>query len=303
MPDVHLVDASYFIFRAYYSTPPEMTDADGRPVNAVYGFARFLLDFLERTQARQVGIAFDESLSRSFRNRIYPPYKANRELPPVELEQQFARCRALCKMLGVQDYGSSEYEADDLIGTLVTLARARGQRSVVVTRDKDLSQLVREGDVFWDWADDKRYEYADIPARFGVRPERMADYLALTGDSVDNIPGVPGVGPKTAAVLLAHYEHLEHLYDSLHEVPGLTLRGAKGVAEKLALHRDKAFLARELTRIACDVALDGSREALSRRPPDIAAVNAFCDAAKFGTLLRRQAERVALQVSRLQAAS
>ena len=99
MPTVHLVDASYFIFRAYYSTPPGMTDVDGRPVNAVHGFARFLLDFLERTQAPHVAIAFDESLSRSFRNRIYPPYKANRELPPVELEQQFARCRSLCALL------------------------------------------------------------------------------------------------------------------------------------------------------------------------------------------------------------
>ena len=202
MPTVHLVDASYFIFRAYYSTPPGMTDVDGRPVNAVHGFARFLLDFLERTQAPHVAIAFDESLSRSFRNRIYPPYKANRELPPVELEQQFARCRSLCALLGVADFGSSEYEADDIIGTFVTLARRRGQTSVLLTRDKDLSQLIREGDVFWDWADEKRYGYDEIPARFGVRAERMADYLALTGDSVDNIPGVPGVGAKTAGVLL-----------------------------------------------------------------------------------------------------
>jgi 5'-3' exonuclease len=293
MPTVHLVDASYFIFRAYFSTPPAMTDGDGRQVNAVYGFAKFLLDFLERTRAVYVGVAFDESLSRSFRNRIYPPYKANRELPPAELEQQFARCRALCSLLGVADFGSNEYEADDIIGTFVVQARARGQRAVLLTRDKDLSQLVREGDEFWDWADDKRYGYADIPARFGVRAERMADYLALTGDSVDNIPGVPGVGPKTAAVLLSQYDSLEQLYEHLHEVPGLPLRGAKGMAEKLSAHRDKAFLARQLTRIACDVPLDGSRQALARRPPDLVAFNAFLDAARFGSLLRRQAERVA----------
>ena len=293
MPTVHLVDASYFIFRAYFSTPPGMTDVDGRPVNAVHGFARFLLDFLERTQAPHVAIAFDESLSRSFRNRIYPPYKANRELPPVELEQQFARCRALCGLLGVADFGSSEYEADDIIGTFVTLARSRGQTSVVLTRDKDLSQLNREGDVFWDWADEKRYGYDEIPARFGVRPERMADYLALTGDSVDNIPGVPGVGPKTAGVLLDRYESLEHLYESLHEVPALPMRGAKGVAEKLALHRDKAFLARELTRIACDVPVNASPAALLRRTPDLPGFEAFCDQAKFGTMLRRQAARMA----------
>ena len=293
MPTVHLVDASYFIFRAYYSTPPGMTDGDGRPVNAVHGFARFLLEFLERARPRYVGIAFDESLSRSFRNRIYPPYKANRELPPAELEAQFARCRALCALLGVADFGSSEYEADDIIGTFATQARHRGQTTVLLTRDKDLSQLIREGDVFWDWADDRRYGYDEIPERFGVRPERMADYLALTGDSVDNIPGVPGVGPKTAGVLLDRFESLEHLYDHLHEVPALPMRGAKGVAEKLAAHRDKAFLARQLTRIACDVPVDSSPAALARRRPDLAGFDTFCDHAGFGTMLRRQAARVA----------
>ncbi len=151
-------------------------------------------------------MAFDDSLATSFRNRIYPPYKANREPAPPDLALQFERCRELCEHLGVAWFASPEYEADDIIGTLATRLRAEGLRCTMVTRDKDMAQLVREGDVYWDYAGNARYYYRDIAERFGVQPERYADYLALTGDAVDNIPGVPGIGPKTAAVLLRAFE-------------------------------------------------------------------------------------------------
>ena len=202
-PAVHLIDASYFVFRAYYSVGLEMTDGDGQPVNALYGFGRFLGDLLERARPEHVAVAFDESLSTSFRNAIYPAYKANREPAPPELKRQFALCRELCRLLGMAEFGSPTHEADDIIGTIATRLRASGHRTVVVTRDKDLAQLIRDGDDYWDYAGERRFAYADIEGQFGVRPERFADYLALTGDSVDNIPGVPGVGPKTAAALLS----------------------------------------------------------------------------------------------------
>ncbi|HUO95410.1 MAG TPA: 5'-3' exonuclease H3TH domain-containing protein [Steroidobacteraceae bacterium] len=297
MPALHLVDASFFIFRAYYSVPEHMTDGDGRPVNALYGFARFLSDLLERERPEFLAVAFDESLAGSFRNRIFPAYKANREPAPPGLKEQFARCRELCRHLGLAEFGSAEYEADDIIGTLATRMRRQGFRATLVTRDKDLAQLIREGDEFWDYMGEERFGYADIPERFGVHPERIADFLALTGDPVDNIPGVPGVGRKTAAALLAEFESLEALYADLPRVTTLAIRGAASVAAKLEAHREAAYLARELTRIACDMPLEASAATLRRGAPDLDALGAFYDRAGFGPMLRRQAERIAARAA------
>lgn len=290
---LHLVDASYFIFRAYYSVTPGMVDVHGRQVNAVYGFARFLCDMLEQARPERVAVAFDESLESSFRNDIYPAYKANREPAPLELKAQFGLCRELCRHLGLTEFASGAYEADDIIGAIATRMRLEGHACVLVTRDKDLAQLVREHDEFWDFAGGRRYAYHEIEAQFGVRPERMADYLALTGDSVDNIPGVPGVGPKTAAALLKVYESLEHLYDNLADVARLPLRGAAGLPARLALHREAAFFARRLTTIACDMPLSFTAASLERRALDLDALDAFYERAGFGQMLRRQARRLA----------
>ena len=293
MPAVYLVDASFFVFRAYHSIPDHMADGDGRPVNALYGFARFLSDLLERERPEYLAVAFDESLAGSFRSRIFPAYKANREPPPPGLKEQFARCRELCRHLGAAEFGSAEYEADDIIGTLATRLRGAGFRSTLVTRDKDLAQLVREGDEFWDYMAEQRLRYGDIAARFGVCPERIADFLALTGDAVDNIPGVPGVGRKTASVLLASFESLDDLYANLDRVATLEIRGAGGLAARLREHRAAAYLARELTRIACDMPLPVTAAELRRAPPDLEALGSFYDRAGFGPMLRRQAERIA----------
>jgi 5'-3' exonuclease len=292
-PAVHLIDASYFVFRAYYSVGLEMTDGDGQPVNALYGFGRFLGDLLEEAKPEHVAVAFDESLTTSFRNAIYPAYKKNREPAPPELKRQFGLCRELCRLIGLAEFGSPTHEADDIIGTIAARLRASGHRSVLVTRDKDLAQLVRDGDHYWDYAGERRFAYGDIEGHFGVRPERMADFLALTGDSVDNIPGVPGVGPKTAAALLRDFASLEEIYGGLDRVEALPVRGAAKLAEKLALHREAAYLARRLTVIACDMPLDVSIDMLRRRKPDLEALGAFYDRQKFGAALRRQAERLA----------
>ena len=290
---LHLVDASYFIFRAYYSVTPEMTDGDGQPVNALYGFARFMGDLLERARPMHVAVAFDESLESSFRNEIYPAYKANREPAPEDLKQQFGLCRDFCRLLGVAEFADPAYEADDIIGCIATRMREAGHASVLVTRDKDLAQLVRERDEFWDFAGDRRLAYHEIEGHFGVRPERMADYLALTGDAVDNIRGVPGVGPKTAAALLRVFGSLEELYDDLESVRGLPIRGAAKLPERLAEHRDAAFLARRLTRIACDMPLEFEARELERRAPDLPGLESFYARAKFGPMLGRQARRLA----------
>ncbi|MGH8263152.1 MAG: 5'-3' exonuclease [Steroidobacterales bacterium] len=290
---IYLVDASYFVFRAYYSMPPSMADADGNSTHALYGFARFLGDLIEEVRPAHIAIAFDESLETSFRNKIYPAYKANREPAPEDLKRQFELCRELCVHLGLAGFSSDEYEADDIIGTLAVRMRERGHRSTLVTRDKDLSQLVRDGDIYWDYSGREKYHYHDIAERFGVVPERMADYLALTGDSVDNIAGVPGIGPKTAAVIFGEFLSLEHLYENLERVPALKVRGAARLPAKLREHRDAAFLARRLTAIACDMPIVAGLADLARRPPDIDALQAFYDRQKFGAMLRRQAERLA----------
>jgi DNA polymerase I len=292
---VYLIDASYFVFRAYYSMPPDMVDGEGNATHALYGFARFLSDFIEQVRPRRIAVAFDESLNSetSFRSRIYPAYKANREAAPLDLKRQFQLCREFCRHLGVAELASLDYEADDIIGTLVARVRKVGLRSVIVTRDKDLSQLVRDGDVYWDYSGGARYHYGDIAERFGVIPERMADFLALMGDAVDNIPGVPGVGKKTAAELLRAFESLDHLYDNLERVALLKFRGAATVAAKLRTHRKAAYLARQLTLIETDMPLDISIEHLERGAADGAKLEAFFDAQRFGGMLRQQAKRIA----------
>lgn len=216
-----------------------------------------------------------------------------REPAPEELKQQFGLCREFCRLFGLAEYADGVYEADDIIGALATRMRGEGHSSVLVTRDKDLAQLIREGDEYWDFAADRRLGYEQIEGQFGVRPERMADYLALTGDSVDNIPGVPGVGPKTAAALLKVFESLDHLYDNLGEVPSLPIRGAAKLPERLREHREAAYLARRLTVIACDMPIDFSPGDLVRRAPDVPALESFYQRARFGPMLGRQAQRIA----------
>jgi DNA polymerase-1 len=292
---VYYIDASYFVFRAYHSMPPDMTDADGNATHALYGFARFMSDLLEEVRPERIGIAFDQSLrsETSFRNGIYPAYKANREAPPADLERQFALCREFCRHMGIAEFASAEYEADDIIGTLAARSRAAGLRNVLVTRDKDLSQLIRDGDVFWDYSGNARYHYHDIGARFGVVPELMADYLALTGDTVDNIPGVPGVGKKTAAELFAVFGSLDDLYANIDRVPSLKLRGASAVAARLRAHKEAAYLARRLTGIVCDMPLDATLEDLLPRPPDGAGLESFFERHRLGNILRAQSRRIA----------
>ena len=292
-PVLYLVDASVFIFRAYYSVPLEFVDRDGNPVNAVHGFARFLGDLLERESPAHIAVAFDESLEQSYRNEIYPPYKANREPAPAELKRQFGLCRDVVRALGIADYGSSRYEADDIIGTLATRAQAADLPVTIVSRDKDLTQLVGVRDTYWDAVADVRYGYHDIEERFGVKPERVADFLALMGDAVDNIPGVPGVGRKTAATLLKHFDTLPGVYENIAAVPRLKFRSAAFVAQTLVEHRESAFLSRQLTGIACDMPLDARLGDLDRQPPDLAAVEEIYERLGFGRLLREQARRLA----------
>jgi 5'-3' exonuclease len=292
---IFLIDASVYVFRAYHSQLPSMVDGEGNPVHAVFGFARFLCDLMERIRPSYVGVAFDQRLKTSYRNTLYPAYKANREPAPPGLPRQFEYCRELCRHLGVSVFVDPEYEADDIIGTLSCLMRAEGIRSAFITRDKDLAQLLRDGDLLWDFGARTQLGYRDIQRHFGAAPERFADFLALTGDASDNIPGVPGIGPKIAATLMRKFASLDELYANVGRVAALGLRGGSALCDRLAAHRESAFLARQLTRIVCDMPLGVSASDLRPRAPDLAALAAFYDRLGFGPLLRRQGERLAEQ--------
>ena len=285
---LYLVDASLYVFRAWHSMPDEFRDADGWPTNAVHGFARFLLELLDRARPQHIAIAFDESHDSCFRNALYPAYKANREAAPDELRRQFGQCKALCEALGLSVLAHSEYEADDLIGSACIASRAHGFRAVIVSADKDLSQLLGDGDEQWDFARGQRWGAAGVPARHGVEAHQLIDYLALCGDAVDNIPGVPGIGAKTAAALLAHFVTLDALLARVEEVPYLRLRGAAGVAVKLKLHREQALLCRQLTTIACDVPLEAAALHFARGSADDGVLGNLCEALRFGPMTRRR---------------
>jgi len=289
---LYVVDASIFIFRAWFSIPDTMTDADDNPVNAVYGYARFLSDFIESVQPEHVAAAFDVSLTTSFRNEIYADYKANRDPAPPELKRQFEQCRAVTRSLGVLDCADMAFEADDLIGTLAAGMREAGHCVTIVSRDKDLLQILQSGDAMWDYSGGKTIGYDDVIDAFGVRAEQMVDFLALAGDSVDNIPGAPGVGPKTAAALLAHFDNLDEIYDNLASVENVDVRGAKKLGARLAEHREKVKVSRELAQIRYDAPVATDATSLSRQPPDLDALNSLYDDTGFGQALRMQARRI-----------
>ena len=291
LPPVYLVDASIYIFRSWYSISDEFVNDRGEPTNAVYGFSGFLCSLLEQTGAEHVAIAFDESLSKGYRNEIYPEYKANRDPAPEELKRQFSWARSVAEAMGLQCFVDGRYEADDLIGTLAEFWRARGHPICVVTADKDLAQLVGAKDHWWDFSRNQKLNAKQLTEKFGVMPEQMADFLALTGDAVDNIPGVPGVGPKSASALLGHFGDLDNIYERLGEVQHLGIRGAKSLQKKLADNRDAAELARKLTVIETAVESTLAAPELGRTEVDTARLNRLFDELSFGGMLRQRCLR------------
>ncbi len=249
-PRAYLIDASIYIFRAWFSLPDRWHTIDGRPLNAVYGYTRFLLEFMQEQRPRYCAATFDESLGSCFRNDLYPGYKASRELPDEALAFQLHSCREVSERLGLPCYGGERYEADDYLASLARLYRERRMPVTIVTRDKDLGQLIAgPEDQWWDYGGGVRLDGDGFAARFGVRPEQFADYLALVGDPVDDVPGVPGVGAKSAAALLQAFGDLDRIAINLERVGELGLRGAARLQQRLEQHWQTVELARELTRL------------------------------------------------------
>ena len=284
MSALHLIDASIYVFRAYYSMPPNFIDKKGELVHAVYGYASFLLDILA-AGLTHASVAFDESLTTCYRNEIFPGYKANRDLPDENLKYQIAQCQRLTGLLGFHNLALKDYEADDIIGTLATRF-GEGTDIVIVTRDKDLGQLLRENDVMWDFANDDYMGPSDIAQKFGVRPDQIADFLALAGDSVDNIPGAPSIGAKTAALLIQQFGSLQALLANPVAIETSGIRGAKRLAKIIAENIDALLLYRKITEIHCAVPMSITANELVIQIPDKSGLSDFCREMNFSGRLR-----------------
>lgn len=285
-PTAFLIDSSIFVFRSYYSMSTDLVDVHGNTNHAVYGFARFLIRFIKQTQPQYIAAAFDEALTTSFRNEIYPLYKANRDPAPEDLKLQFKQCQKLAKLLGISTFSDDSYEADDLIGTLHQTYADRGHNVCVVSADKDLAQLVRPTDWWWDYGKSKPLGFNALTEKFGVRPDQVCDFLALAGDQVDNIPGVKGVGVKTAQILLNHFNDLDSVLSRYKEIEYLSFRGAKSCQKKIKDHQEDARLSKLLSKIVLDAPIDNDDIIKSRVSPE--ALIDFIEEMKFGPMIRRE---------------
>jgi DNA polymerase-1 len=286
-PHLTLIDGSGFIFRAYHRLPP-LTDPQGVPVGAVFGFTSMLWNLIEAARKSPeddyLAVILDAG-KQSFRNELYDQYKANRPEPPDDLIPQFPLIRDAVSALGVPCIEKANFEADDLIASYAEAAMAAGMTVTIVSSDKDLMQLVRPGLTLLDTMQNKRFGEAEVMEKWGVAPGQLAEVLALMGDSVDNVPGVPGVGPKTAAELVNLYGSVEGVLANLERIKKPKLK------ENLALHADAARLSRILVELKRDMPLEPPLSALkldeAERPEERAALAAFLAKHGFRSLLAK----------------
>ena len=263
-----LVDSNIYVYKAWFGARHELLNVDNQPNQAFIGFTDFVYRVLTEIAPQKLVFAFDQGGKPSERKIFYSEYKANRNATPSNLRPQFDWCQRWVELLGISKVSSPEWEADDLIGTLATLHRSPELPISILSADKDLTQLVREGDVWWTFFDDKKMDYNAIKKKYKVKPEQIADQLALTGDKVDNIPGIPLIGLKTAANLLRKYGDLETLRQNLHEVGKMKFRYAAQVQRSLIDNQSILDISSVLTQINCEV--EGMQSVpITRNPVDI----------------------------------
>ncbi|CAA6826903.1 MAG: DNA polymerase I (EC [uncultured Thiotrichaceae bacterium] len=254
-----LVDSSIYVFRAWFQQGEEFVDVDGNSVGAVHGFIDFVDKLMRTEQPQHIGFAFDESLSKSHRKNLYPDYKSNRRKAPDNLRYQFQCCREYLRVSGLVEAASNTYEADDVIATWANHYRRKQFAYHVISADKDLAQLIGVQDTLWDYGRDQPINEKKITKQFKVRPDQIADLLALAGDKADNIPGVPGVGMATAAKLLIKFETISQLLTSISDIGNMKFRGAKQIQELVSKHQEAILCYQQLTRLHAsvpDIAMD-----------------------------------------------
>lgn len=271
----YLIDGMAYVFRSFFAMR-SMSAPDGTPINAVFGLGLTLQKFLNEKQPELLVCCFDAG-AQTFRNQIFAEYKANRAAPPEELVPQFDLCRELVEKMGIATAICPGYEADDLLATLTARLLAAGHEVVIVTGDKDMAQLLAPGVRIFNLARDDWWTAASMPARMGIRADQVGDYLALTGDAADNIPGVRGVGPKAACALLEAFGSLDGIYADLARVDSLPVRGAKGLRQKLEAGRTSALMSRHLVSLETQVPCDLTVEAMIYRGAESEALDEFAE--------------------------
>jgi len=276
---VFLVDGSGFIFRAFHGIPM-MTRPDGTPVNAVYGFVTMVSKLVAETDADRIAVIFDAG-RQTFRSDIYPQYKAHRPEAPEELVPQFALIREATRAFNLPSIEMEGFEADDLIATYARLATEQGARVTIVSSDKDLMQLVNDRVGMFDPLKNRTIGPDQVVEKFGVRPDKVVDVQALAGDPTDNVPGVPGIGIKTAAQLIEDYGDLDQLLARAGEIKQPKRR------ENLLNHAEDARVSRELVRLRQDVPITETLEAFTVKSPDPAVLLAFLQAQGFKSVITR----------------
>ena len=279
-----LVDGSSYLYRAFFGLPP-LTTSSGEPTGAVRGVVSMLKRLQNDYATPHLVVVFDAS-GKTFRDELFAEYKAHRPPMPDDMRAQIEPLHELVEALGFPILQVTGVEADDVIGTLAKQGAKAGMPVVISTGDKDMAQLVDDKVTLVNTMSETTLDRDGVKEKFGVWPEQIIDYLALVGDSSDNIPGVPGIGPKTAAPLLNHFDSLEKLYQRLDEVPKVEMRGAKQLPAKLAEHKESAFLSRQLATIRCDVELPQGPAELVMRTPDTDALRELYARLEFKTWLR-----------------
>ncbi|HIF9168829.1 TPA: DNA polymerase I [Photobacterium damselae] len=262
-----LIDGSSYLYRAYHAAP-NFTNSEGQPTGAVYGVINMLRSMLRQFSTEHIAVIFDAK-GKTFRDEMFADYKANRPPMPDDLRGQIEPLHAVIKAMGLPLISISGVEADDVIGTLATQASKAGMPVLISTGDKDMAQLVDENITLINTMTDVVMDPAGVVEKFGIGPELIIDYLALMGDKVDNIPGVPGVGEKTAKALLTGIGGLDALYDRLDEIPALGFRGSKTMPQKLLDNKEGAYLSYQLATIKLDVELDITPQELVKAEPDV----------------------------------
>ncbi|MCP4956932.1 DNA polymerase I [Photobacterium aquimaris] len=265
-----LIDGSSYLYRAYHAAP-NFTNSDGEPTGAIYGVVNMLRSMLRQFSTDRIAVIFDAK-GKTFRDDIYPEYKANRPPMPDDLRGQIEPLHAVIKAMGLPLIAISGVEADDVIGTLATQASQQGMPVLISTGDKDMAQLVDQNVTLINTMTDVVMDPAGVVDKFGIGPELIIDYLALMGDKVDNIPGVPGVGEKTAKALLTGVGGLDALYANLDDIAPLGFRGSKTMAKKLLDNKEAAYMSYKLATIKLDVELELTPEQLCKGVPDTDAL-------------------------------
>lgn len=288
-----LIDSSIYIFKSYFTLPEKWhADETGYSTHALYGFANFLLELLKKQQPQFIFCAFDESLQTGFRHQLCPNYKINRELPDEALAFQLNACRQLCRVLGITEMASNQYEADDLLGAMAKQVRSAEMQPVIVTRDKDLTQIIQQGDLFWDIGKSQPKDYKQLERELGVGCHQMADYLALVGDNSDSIAGVPGVGPKTARELLSWMPSVEHIIENSDQLGDLPIRGAAKLSDKIVDNQQQLLLSRQLATIVTDIDEIPSCDKIQWQGVLQDAFELFADEMGFGDIFNARAAQL-----------